>query len=197
MGRINILKLCRSSSVLLILPLIAFFAGTEARQVNLTRLDNCEEYGQTAPVHLTSVRYDINPDTGVCDVIHGEFSVKTIDTAPKVLFMTLFKCAPDSTGKCLANPTTHEEAMDCKRFVEDDAGPWHMFSSSMSGSKCGEEMGEFTLDYSRLKVEHLINYLDIQDDQYSRFMLKMNFMSTTTQESRGCGEVEFNLVKPQ
>lgn len=169
--------------------------AVEARQVNLTNMNNCREYGISSPVHLTSLRYDVNPETGLCDMIHGEFTVMTVDTAPTHLIMTLFKCPADSEGSCESNPTTHEEHIDCERFVSDDSGPWHMFSSSMSGSKCGEETGQFSLDYSRLKVEHLINYLDIHDDQFSKFQLKMNFLSTATGTPRGCAEIEFNLVK--
>lgn len=182
-------KILLSLSVLLCLGY-----ATEARHVNLTKLDNCVESGRTAPVHLTSVTYELNPASGVIDVIHAQYSVKTPDLADNHLIMRLYKCPADFVGTCNLNPTIHEEPMPCERFVQDSTGPWHMFSSSMSGSKCGDEVGDFTLDYSSLKTENLIKYLDIHDDQYSRFHLEMDFISQSTMKSRGCGAVEFDIV---
>lgn len=184
-----------ATSILLLLVLCFCCTATEARRVNLTLLDNCEEVGRTAPVDLTSVRYEINPESGLCDVMHGEFTVQTVDTGSNDLEMTLFRCPADAPMPCTMNPVVHKEYLNCKRFVEDSSGPWHMFSESMSGSKCGEEAGQFTLDYSSLKIEHLINYLDITDDQFSKFQLKMNFVSETTGQPRGCGTVHFDLVQ--
>lgn len=169
-------------------------AATAERLVNLTHLDNCEEHGQTKTAHLTSVSYEINSNTGMCNTIHGKFRVKNIDTNPRILIIKFFKCPADNMGPCNSNPIVHEESMDCKRFVEDDSGPWHMFSSSMSGSKCGEAAGDFTLDYSSLKLEHLVKYLDLNDRTYSRFRLVMDYIDAKTRETWGCSDIHFDLV---
>lgn len=108
--------------------------------------------------------------------------------------MKVFKCPADSVGPCTSNPIVHQELVDCKRFIEDDSGPWHMFSSSMSGSKCGEAMGEFTFDFSSLKMEYLVKYLDLDDRSYSRFHIQMDVIDAITNELWSCGDMHFDLV---
>lgn len=168
--------------------------STEARTVNLTHLDNCLQHGQSRNAHLISVSYELDADTGICNTIHAKFNVTEIDTNPRIWKMTIFKCPADTTGFCNSNPTTHEELVDCKRFIEDDSGPWHMFSSSMSGSKCGEAIGTFSLDYSSLKLDHLVKYLDLDNRDYSRFRIEMDVLDAYSRETWTCGDMHFDLV---
>lgn len=165
-----------------------------ARHVNISLLANCDDTIDHAPVYLTKVWYEMGPEN-LCDTIHATFHVATIDLAPNELSMVLYKCPGGHIeDPCFDNPTEHVEHLDCDRFVNDDTGPWHMFSSSMSGSHCGDEMGDFELNTSRLRIEYLIKYLDIHDDDYHRFRLRMYFRSTGTDEARGCAHVDFYLV---
>lgn len=185
------MRLLAAHSLLLALLVQATVA---ARVINITHLFNCEDTAFDAPVHLTEITYELDADK-LCDTVHGKFDVKSVDTMPKELLMVLYMCEGGSIEEpCLQNPTEHSETIDCERFVTDDSGPWHMFAVGMKGTKCAEEVGSFELFYSRLKLDHLIKYLDIHDDQYTRFRLRMYFGSQQTGMARGCANVDFNLV---
>lgn len=161
--------------------------------MNITSLDNCPDTGKSAPVHLTEVTYEINKETNLCEAVHGKFFVETVDTDAKDLIITFYKCEGGS-GPCTENAQEHEEHLHCERFKTDDSGPWHMFSSSMSGSQCGEETGSFELNYSILKLKYLIKYLDLEGSKFNRFSLRMYFYKKDKNLVRGCGNIDFNLV---
>lgn len=57
----------------------------------------------------------------------------------------MLRCAADSTGPCMENAEHFYEILHCKRFHEDETGPWHMISDGMSGAKCGEEMVNYKM----------------------------------------------------
>lgn len=162
--------------------------------VNLTGLSNCADEGLNPVAFLTEVRQEINPDNGICDAIHGKYNFTKVVPGTRVMQITVYKCPMEPKGPCTENPTFHEELLDCNRLLEDDSGPWHMYTSAMSGSKCGEEIGEFTLDYSSLRIDHLVKYLDIDDDVYRRFSMRTHTF-LETKEVVACVDMDFDLLK--
>ena len=183
------------ASLLILALLYSPLSVHGARVLNITNLENCQEFGDQAVVALTTVNYHIDPATQVCDTVHGEFEVKSADVKPRILTMTLYKC-PDHTLNevCLSNPTSHEETLGCDRMLGDDSGPWAMFSKAIAGSNCGSKVGVFNMDYSVLSLDHLINYLDIHDNEFGRYRMRMHFHSTQTDSLRACLNLDFKLL---
>ena len=175
--------------------LALLFCSAYGRLVNITTLDNCQdEPSNTATVFVRDVSYHVTED-GTCDIVHCSIDVTTVDTEPLELEMTLFKCPERGmTGPCLANPTKHDELLDCDRLMNDDSGPWHMFTSAMEDGQCGDKVGVFGMSFARFKLEYLMKYLDVYDASFNTFRLKMKFMSTQTKRMRGCGELDFTLT---
>lgn len=187
---VNLLKV----SLCLMVITVFFFSPTSARRVNITYLDNCkDEDSKKAAVFVRDIDYHVLED-GSCDIVHCKVEITTLDPEPLNLLMTLFKCSQTDMGApCQANPTNHEEMLNCDRLMNDDSGPWHMFTSAMEGGQCGDKIGVFGMSFARLRLEHLMKYLDVYDANYNTFRLKMNFMSTMTNQVRGCGELDFTL----
>lgn len=187
---ITMAKLLQSAFYLVIIAV----SSVAARQVNITYLDNCVgEDSHTATVFLRDVVYHILED-GSCDIVHSRVDIQTVDADPYELVMTLYKCEQSNMKEpCLDNPTVHEEMLNCDRLMNDASGPWHMFTSAMEGGQCGDVVGIFEMSFARLKLEHLIKYLDVYDANFNTFRLKMYFKSTLTQQLRGCGELDFTL----
>lgn len=182
-----------SLTVNFLVIICALLNSASARQVNITYLNNCKDQdSHTATAYLRDVDYHITDD-GTCDIVHSKVEITTVDTEPYMLVMTLYKCPGYLTTPCLDSPTTHEELLDCDRLMNDDSGPWHMFTSAMEGGQCGDAVGMFGMSFARLKLEHLIKYLDVYDANYNSFRLKMNFKSTSTGQVRGCGDLDFTL----
>lgn len=166
-----------------------------ARLLNITNMENCQEYKDAAVVQLKTVKFHVDPATGVCDTVHGDFVVKAGDDMPRILIMTLFKCPdPMSSEICLSNPTKHEETLGCDRLTGDDSGPWAMFSEAIKNANCGKNAGVFSLDYSTLSLNNLMNYLDIHDSDFGRYRMRMYFHSTQTDSIRACLDVDFKLI---
>lgn len=185
-----------SSSLLILAALICCsIGGATARRVNITYLDNCQDMGNEEPlVYLTHVDYHIDEEQ-MCDMVHAGLKVTTIDTEPTLLTMTLFKCEEAKmTTSCKENPVVHEELLDCYRLLHDDSGPWHMFTSAMDEGQCGDQIGVFPLSFARLRLEHLMKYLDVYDATWNTFRLEMYFKSTKENAMRGCGELDFVLM---
>lgn len=182
--------------IALIVTLVVCFCGSpvSARRVNITYLGNCQDLDTSAAtVFLRDVDYHL-ADDGTCDIVHGKLDVTTVDADPIELVMTLFKCPEANMATaCSLNPTVHEELLNCDRLMNDDSGPWHMFTSAMDDGQCGDKIGLFTLSFARLRLEHLMKYLDVYDADYNTFRLKMFFKSTMTNTVRGCGELDFTL----
>lgn len=177
---------------------LCFGASTvSARRVNITFLDNCSDLGDEKPVvYLYNVKYHIDSEDGLCDIVHTHLNITTLDPDPLELEMTLYKCTESNMEEpCKNNPTVHEELLTCERLMNDDSGPWHMFTSVMEDDlKCGKKMGEFELSFARLRLEHLMKYLDVYDAEFNTFRLKMYFKSVKEQALRGCGELDFALL---
>lgn len=163
--------------------------------VNLTSLTTCDDYGMDPKAFITEVRHELAPDSGLCIALHATYNWTKVTTGAWLVKMLVFKCPVDTTGRCSDNSDAFEEILDCQRFKEDSSGPWHMYSSSMSGSKCGESIGIFTMDFSSLKIEHLVNYLDIDDEQFRRFRIKAHFIHMESNDTIGCNNIEFDLLK--
>lgn len=182
----------------LVLTILACFGSTSvfARTVNITFLDNCSDLDNEKPTaYLDKVDYHYADGDGTCDQVHGDLHVITVDEEPLELFMTLFKCDdPNMGSNCRDNPDNHEELLDCHRLMNDDSGPWHMFTSAMEEGQCGDKVGVFTLTFARLRLEHLIKYLDVYDKSFHSFRLRMYFKSTMTKSLRGCAELDFQLL---
>lgn len=180
-----------------LLLLVAALSGRVRadRVLGITNVENCREFESEAVVQLQKVTYHVDPETGVSDTVHGEFNVRAGDTQPRILTMTLFKCAdPTSTEVCLSNPTVREEVLGCDRLIGDETGPWAMFSQAIAGSNCGKEVGVFSMDYSTLRLNNIINYLDIHDTDFGRYRMRMYFHSTQTDSIRACVDLDFRLV---
>lgn len=172
-------------------------SSVSARRINITMLDNCRDLGDEKPqAYLTKVSYHIDPEDGLCDKVHCTLKIETLDSSDLELFIELFKCEGIGMDTpCNDAPTTHTELLTCERLMNDDSGPWHMFTSVMEDdTKCGKKTGEFELEFMRLRLEHLVKYLDVYDSTYNTFRLKMYFKSTGTNALRGCGELDFTLL---
>lgn len=184
--------------LILSVGLLCFGASSvSARLINITYLNNCQDLGDEKPtVYVTDVDYHISETDGLCDMVHTTLHITTLDPEPLELDMTLYKCEESNMKEpCVANPTVHGELLDCERLKNDDSGPWHMFTSVMDDEyKCGNKLGELKLEFARLKLEHLIKYLDVYDANFNTFRLKMYFKSTATNALRGCGEIDFTLL---
>lgn len=164
--------------------------------VNLTGLSNCGGDGLKPSVYLTEVWPEFNPDNELCVAMHGTYHWTKVMTGPRLLQMVFYRCPKDSEVPCEENPIYHEEILDCNRFMDDSSGPWHMYSSAMeTGSKCGESLGEFALDFSSLKIDHLVNYLHIDDEEYSRFRIRTKFLDAESKEMVACANIDFDLLK--
>lgn len=167
-----------------------------ARRINITMLDNCRDMTELPAAYLQNVSYHYDPEDGLCDQVHGDIVITTLDMDNFELIMTLYKCEEKNLDTlCTSNSVTHIEVLDCHRLMNDDSGPWHMFTQAMEGGQCGEEIGVFGMTFARLRVEHLMKYLDIYDATYNSFRLVMNFMSTSNLKTRGCGELDFTLLE--
>lgn len=182
-----------------ILQLILVFqcSSIDARRINITNLDNCRHLvDERAVVYATKVDYHVSEEDGLCDQVHMRLKIETVDPADLHLMMTLYKCEEATPAEfCSSNPTFHEEYLDCTRLIEDDTGPWHMFTSAMDPDyTCGKKSGEIEMTFMRFKLEHLMKYLDIYDSSYSHFRLKMYFKSTGTNALRACGDLDFSLL---
>lgn len=163
--------------------------------INLTRMANCDELTEKPIAYVIEARPEMDPVTNLIKAYHAKFNWTKVDTGPRIVTMIIFKCPKGSMGSCISNPTVHQETLSCKRFMEDDSGPWHMYSSSMSGSKCGDEVGTFSFDFTSLKIDHLIQYLDVNDEQFRRFRINIIFESVETLATIACGHLEFELLK--
>lgn len=171
--------------------------SVSARLINITYMGNCQDMGGEVPtVFVTDVDYHISEVDGTCDKVHTTMKITTNDPSPLVLTLTLYKCeASKMNGPCLNNPSDHEEYLTCERLKNDDSGPWHMFTSAMpKGYECGDKEGEFKLEFARLRLEHLIKYLDVYDSNMNTFRLKMLVRNSGTNILRGCGELDFALL---
>lgn len=165
------------------------------RLLSITNLENCKEFVDEIVVKLETIEYHTDPATGARDTVHGDFSVKSGVHGDRVLTMTLYKCPdPSSNEPCFSNPTVHQETLGCERLTKDDSGPWAMFSSAIAGANCGKDAGVFSLDYSTLKLNNIINYLDIHDDEFGRFRMRMYFHSAETNSIRACSDLDFKLL---
>lgn len=52
--------------------------------------------------------------------------------------ITMWRCGPQTTGKCNENIEHFFEVLPCERFHRDVTGPWAFISDGMSlHSKCG------------------------------------------------------------
>lgn len=185
-----------NSHLLLAVAALCLGASTvSARNINITMLANCRDMATDPVAYFTAVDYHYSDEDGLCDQVHADVVITTRDPSPLNLYMTLFKCEEKGmTVPCEQNPTEHEELMTCERLMNDDSGPWHMFTSVMEDDfKCGRKMGTIKLEFARLRLEHLMKYLDVYDSKYNSFSLKMNFFSTSTNLVRGCGELDFTL----
>lgn len=148
------------------------------------------------PAELLSVIYDRDAE-GFCDTIHGTYVIRKIDERDMELVIQIFTCPPETEGTCDQNVKTYIEQLHCDRFKEDSSGPWYMISTAMSGSKCGEKLGNFELNSAQLRKEYLSNYLD-PNPANSKMRLRMMFHKKGEDPKdyhvRGCLSVEFFLV---
>lgn len=167
--------------------------GATARHINITFFDNCPD--TNAPVSVRDIKYHFSDEDGLCDRVHATVDIATIDTEPYLLNMTLYRCADvNLVEPCLSDPMSFTELLDCDRLWNDENGPWSMIAYSMDGGVCGDATGVFSMTFARLKVEHLMAYLDIHDDTYNFFKMKLDFQSTLTSETRACSEWDFALI---
>lgn len=114
---------------------------TSARLINITYLDNChDDHSPGSTVFVRNVDYHYGDD-GMCDMVHADLDVQTVDMEPLELVMTLYKCTEiEKIDSCFENPTYHDELLDCERLTNDSSGPWHMITAAMDDGKCGEKV---------------------------------------------------------
>lgn len=185
---------------LLLSSLLAALLVTSAVQANrvltITNLQNCPEFLDDVVVLLGPITYHTDPETNARDTVHGEIEVKRGgDNLTRILTMTLYKCPdPSSDEPCLSNPTVDVENITCHRVVNDDSGPWNLFSNAVQKmGSCGEDVGVFSLEYSTLKLQSIINYLDPHDTDFGRYRLRMHYHSTQTNSVRFCMDMDFKF----
>uniref|UniRef100_A0A6B2E9V3 Putative secreted protein n=1 Tax=Phlebotomus kandelakii TaxID=1109342 RepID=A0A6B2E9V3_9DIPT len=165
-------------------------------RINITNFQNCDDVNlDDVGVYITSVSYECD-SFGICNTIHGEYTVKFVDTRSKELIITMYQCTTDTIGQCNDNPVEHHLLMHCSKFIDDDSGPWHMLSNAMSGSRCGEEKGDFQLISSKLRYDYLVNnyktYL-ILDDNMRKYRSKLLFHVEGKKLTRACVSIDFTI----
>lgn len=162
--------------------------------MNVTFLGNCEETGESVPMHLNEVWYEMDPVTNYCMAVHGKFTVESVDATAKDLNITFYRCA-GGEGSCLENPVMHYEELHCERFMTDDTGPWYMFREAMTGGHCGAEAGKFELEFATLRMKHITKYLDLETE-YNRFRITFFYYNGDTDPItvRACGHMDFTYI---
>lgn len=84
-------------------------------------------YQNDAEVEVKDIIYEKNAQ-GFYDTLSGKFLVHILrDHKETELVLTFYKCPKGFVGICTENPKEVIEAVDCKRFLTDATGPWHMF----------------------------------------------------------------------
>jgi hypothetical protein len=97
-------------------------------------MSNCVDiplnYENEAEIEVKDITYEKNA-LGFYDTLSGKFVVHIRrDHQETELVFTFYKCAKGATGVCTENPKEFIEAVDCKRFLNDATGPWHMFGEN-------------------------------------------------------------------
>ncbi|XP_059623028.1 uncharacterized protein LOC132266191 [Phlebotomus argentipes] len=183
----------------LVLTLVLKFAKSQEApfRINITDFQNCDDVNlDDVAVYLTSVSYE-RDSSGLCDTVHGKYTVKVLDTSRRELIITMFQCPTDAVGQCNENPVEHHTALHCSKFIDDDSGPWHMLSNAMSGSRCGDEVGDFELISSKMRFDYLMNdqknYITL-NDKMRKYRAKMIFHTEGKKSTRACISVGFTLL---
>lgn len=90
-------------------------------------LDIPMNYENEAEVEVKDITYEKNAQ-GFYDTLNGKFVVHILrDHQETELVLSFYKCPKDATGICTESLKEVVEAVDCKRFLTDATGPWHMF----------------------------------------------------------------------
>lgn len=167
---------------------------------NITNLSNCVDipmdYQNDAEVEVIDIVYQPN-DKNFYDTLSGGFLVHvTREHKETELALWFYKCAKGSTGICQENKMEYVEAVDCKRFLEDDSGPWHMFAPALDKSNvCAQYQGRYSITNATLYAKHLEKYMKIEEGHYRiKSMYHLPGEDFSIRNLRGCVEIDFDII---
>lgn len=159
-------------------------------------MDVSLNYQNDAEVEVTDVVYERNAQ-GFADTLHGKFLVHTRrDHKDTELVITFSKCPPGATGICTDNAKEFIEAVDCKRFHDDDTGPWHMFAPAIDKRNlCAELKGEFDITGAKMESRFFEKYMKIEEGHFRiRMLHHLPHESMDIKNLRGCIELDFDII---
>ncbi|XP_031627241.1 uncharacterized protein LOC116343360 [Contarinia nasturtii] len=183
-----------------IVVLLAITAPVQSIKVNITKFGNCDMLDPSENmahfVRMSDISYECDAD-GYCDTIHAKYNIPTINTADKLMNITMMRCKASGSEPCDENPEHFYEILHCERFHKDESGPWFMISDGMQAAKCGEMTGTFELKNAKLKPEYLTNYM-VHDVDFPRHrmihMVRKAIEGSDEVPIRACIDMEFNII---
>jgi hypothetical protein len=153
-------------------------------------------YPTEAEIEVKDIIYQSNSQ-GFFDTVSGKFVVHVLrDHKETELVITFFKCPKGSTGYCTEDGKDFVEAVDCKRFLKDATGPWHIFAPAVDKRNvCAETKGEFNIKGAKLEARFIEKYMVIEEGHYRiRFIHHLPHESMDIKNLRACVELDFDIV---
>ena len=158
-------------------------------------MSNCVDlpmnYPNDAEIEVKDIVYQKNAQ-GFYDSIDGKFVVHIHrDHEETEVIITFYKCLKGTTEICLENSVDFVEALDCKRFLKDDSGPWHMFAPAIDKRNvCAEIMGEYNIKGAKMEARFIEKYMKIEEGHYRiRFVHHLPGENMDLKNLRACVEV--------
>lgn len=166
---------------------------------NITNMSNCLDvpldYQNDAEVETMNIVYQRNAKNFV-DTVSGEFMVHVQrEHKDTELVLWFFKCPKGSTGVCSENKKEFTENLNCKRFLEDDSGPWHMFAPAMDKRNvCAEAQGRYSITNATIFARHVEKYMKVEEGHYRiKTIYHLPGEDFSVRNLRGCIELDFDI----
>lgn len=166
---------------------------------NITNMSNCVDipmdYKNDAEVEIMNIVYQRNAKNFI-DTISGEFLVHVSrDHKATELVLWFYKCPKGSTGFCDQNKAEFIEPMTCKRFLEDDSGPWHMFAPAIDKRNvCAEYQGQYSITNATIFTHHVEKYMKVEEGHYRiKSIYHLPGEDFSVKNLRGCIEIDFDI----
>lgn len=168
-------------------------------EFNITMMSNCRDvpldYQNDAEVEIMNIIYQKNGN-GFFDTISGEFLVHIHREHKETeLAMWFFKCPKGTTEICDEMKQEFIDPLSCKRFLNDDTGPWHMFAPAMDKRNvCAELTGTYSITNATMKAKYLEKYMTIVEGHYRiKAMHHVINEDFSVKNLRSCVEVDFDI----
>jgi hypothetical protein len=163
-------------------------------------MSNCIDvpmnYQNDAEVEIKDIEYERN-SLGFVDTIHGKFVVHIHREHKETeLVMNIFRCEKGATGICGENLKEYIEAVDCKRFLNDATGPWHMFAPAIDKrNMCAEITGEYNIKGAKIEGRFFEKYMAIEEGHYRiKVVHHLPGENFDVKNLRACIEMDFDIL---